>query len=849
MSDRSLRVDPTDLDEVAEHHRRALEAIEGYRPDEAAQQLAQAQRILDRLDATTGRAAELRTRVLLAASWAAYEQAGPDHAEAIATSAVEVARALGRADLLALCHMQIASMRGRAGDLPGSLTAMQVAEEGLVGLPLADQARLLTNRGLLAAQLRRLAEAESDLRRGAEVASAAHAEVIEFMARHNLGWVHYLRGDLPRALAVMDEADAMPATVNRAVSRLDRARVLLEAGLLDEARVLLAEARTLAEADGVAALIGEIELDLSRTLLVLGDAPGAAEQARTARGRFRGTATSGWRRRAYLAELEASARSVLAPARTARAALALARAAAAQADPHVEKRAALVAADALSMSGEVEAAGRALRQCSGLLRSASLPTRLQLRLVAARIAGAERPRAAARQLSAAADDLAAAQQRASSLDLRTALGVHSSRLAMLDLDLGVDSQSVASLFNRSERWRSVSDRVPFVRPPGNAQAAELLAQLRSVREELRDAPVPEQAGLRARANELEQAVRSVDWGRAGDAAATALGKPLRYAAALGAVRSAGATLATFFPHAGHLYAVALGERGGRVIRMGRVGDIDALVRRVRADLDAVTLPMAQTMRATVQGSLTEGLAALDEALLAELAVPSRLVVIPSLVIAAVPFGMLPSRRGLATTVARTATSWARSTGRSPVDSPSVLAIAGPDLRHADAEVLEVGRLWSAPVVLAKAATRGHIGSALVGRDLVHIAAHGQHHYQSPLFSTLRLSDGLAFAHELPDTGVTASHIVLSACEVGRATIRPGDESLGLTAVLLSMGVQSIVAAVSRIPDEIAAAAMTAYHRRLATGVDSALALAEATAELPTIARAFTCFGGEWRATV
>jgi hypothetical protein len=63
-----------------------------------------------------------------------------------------------------------------------------------------------------------------------------------------------------------------------------------------------------------------------------------------------------------------------------------------------------------------------------------------------------------------------------------------------------------------------------------------------------------------------------------------------------------------------------------------------------------------------------------------------------------------------------------------------------------------------------------------------------------------------------------------------------------------MGVQTVVAAVARIPDELAADAMTAYHRLLVTGVDSATALAQATADHPTVARAFTCFGADWRAT-
>ena len=137
---------------------------------------------------------------------------------------------------------------------------------------------------------------------------------------------------------------------------------------------------------------------------------------------------------------------------------------------------------------------------------------------------------------------------------------------------------------------------------------------------------------------------------------------------------------------------------------------------------------------------------------------------------------------------------------------------------------------------AAASTQLALTGALTTADVVHIAAHGRHHHQSPLFSTIRLGDGVVFAHELPPSGIRASHVVLSACDVGRGTIRPGDESLGLTAVLLSLGVQSVVASANRVPDDVAVAAMTAYHSRLRDGQPSDVALAGATAELPLAAR-------------
>ncbi len=916
------------LDEIERLHGQARECIEHYQPEHASALLDDAEALADPLavelnNATTGwpdardpelepqldpqldpgeddpgeddagvddaavladdidRLEELRVRLVLTRSWTIAERDGHGAGRLVLAEATDLARALQRRDLVTLCLSQGATMLGRSGDLAGSLDLMHRAEVGLDTLPAVDQARLLVNRGTLGSHLMRLDDARRDLARAAELARAIGSGTIEFMARHNQGYVEFLRGDLPSALTLMDAADDMHVEVSRTVAQLDRARVLLEAGLLTEAAETLRQARDLAQADaGGDQDLGEIELDLARARLLLGDAAGSARVAARARRRFRARASGGWRRTALLVELEAAGADRSRPQATARLADLLRQAAHAHGETHLTQRAALIAADAYLDLGDTGRAHAAYRIARPLVGSGSLATRLHLRLVAARLA--DRPHRAGQALAAAADDLALAQQRASSLDLRTAFAVHSGRLAALDLDLGVASGSVVSLYTRSERWRAVSDRVPFVRPPRDEQAAGLLTRLRRLREDLRSAPAEAQAGLREDAAALERRIRSLDWARGCESAATGDARPPRpipYAAALAAVRQADVTLATYLPHAGHLYAVVLTPRGGRIERLVAMSEVQRLVQRVRADVEAATLPGLGPMRAAVEASLGAGLRALDAALLAPLAdrtgrgpgrsgrggsvsggsggrraayLMERLVVVPSNALVAVPWGMLPSRHGRPTTVARTVTGWAAAAASEPVRAPRVLAIAGPELDHADREVAAVGRAWAghagahARVVVGPAATLDAVAGALMEQDLVHIAAHGRHHHQSPLFSTLRLADGSTFAHELPAVGVGASHVVLSACEVGRATIRPGDESLGLTAVLLSLGVGTVVAAVSRIPDDLAAETMTTYHQRLATGVEAAQALAEATADLPLAAGAFTCFGGPWR---
>jgi CHAT domain-containing protein len=141
-------------------------------------------------------------------------------------------------------------------------------------------------------------------------------------------------------------------------------------------------------------------------------------------------------------------------------------------------------------------------------------------------------------------------------------------------------------------------------------------------------------------------------------------------------------------------------------------------------------------------------------------------------------------------------------------------------------------------------TGAAFANAMAHARIAHVAAHGVHQVENPLFSSLRLADGPLFAHELDQTARTPDHVVLSACELGLATIRPGDEALGLASVLVRLGTRSVLAGVARVGDELAEQTMADYHARLAGGADSAAALADAVAgrRVP-----FVCFGAAYRA--
>ena len=104
--------------------------------------------------------------------------------------------------------------------------------------------------------------------------------------------------------------------------------------------------------------------------------------------------------------------------------------------------------------------------------------------------------------------------------------------------------------------------------------------------------------------------------------------------------------------------------------------------------------------------------------------------------------------------------------------------------------------------------------AIPAGGLLHIAAHGHHEPDNPLFSGVLLADGLLYGYDVAPNPALPAQVVLSSCDVGRTDDRPGGEPLGLVAALLRSGVSTVIAGTSRVSDQVAATVMTAYHQRL-----------------------------------
>ena len=281
--------------------------------------------------------------------------------------------------------------------------------------------------------------------------------------------------------------------------------------------------------------------------------------------------------------------------------------------------------------------------------------------------------------------------------------------------------------------------------------------------------------------------------------------------------------------------------------LGERAALDGALSGMLADLDMAASELPDSLARSVRGALARRLdavgALLVHPLLDDLAA-RRLVLTPSGVLAGVPWTLLPGLVGRPVTVAQSATSWvARSA--TPLRRGSAGFVAGPRVVRADAEVRAAAKAWrSAPVLAGDQATAAAV-SELAGRvDVLHVAAHGRHSAENPLFSGLELVDGTWFGYDIDQLPDVPDVVLLSACEVGRSSVRWGEELIGMTAAWLHAGVRCVVASPAAVNDDAAHDALVRVHQALASGADPATALSATVSAVTTDAAPapFLCFG-------
>ncbi|MTG88144.1 CHAT domain-containing protein [Cellulosimicrobium sp. BIT-GX5] len=762
-----------------------------------------------------------------------------------------------RARLALLVEGQEGFLSWRRGDprTADERFSLALAHARRVGGP--DVAIVLLNRGSLLLELGDVERARVDLSEAVEKAEAAGDVLLVSKARHNLGYVEYLRGDLPTALAAMDEAAAQAPDRHAAVGLIDRAQVLLDAGLLTEADDALREAREHLAHHRMVRDLAEVELVRSRVVVGLRRYADARRLARSASRRFERLGNTPWMLRARVAELQAAlsedrADSVT-PAvgrRHAGWALDVARSGAelgSVAGLGVAIPARLLAAEWLLTAGDLPAAREVLRAVPARLDRAPLPVRLQHTAVVAQLAfAAGDRRGGVRAVRRGQATLAEHRARLGSVDAVTASAVHGVRLGNVDVEAALRTRRPGAVFDAVERGRAAFAGSGRVRPPADPVLADLLLSARREVEAARALGATSDASSLARRQEHQRAARRLQedarrraWRLGGGAETPVAATERRLRAALEA-RASDAVVADLVLDGDDVLAVRVSATGSRLVRLAPQAAVAEQVRRARADfavLSNVLIPVP--MREAAVASIGRTLAALDDVLVAPLEADGDLHVAARDLLLAVPWASLPSRRGRRT--------WANSwvdlrVGESGRRADDALVVAGPGLRFSSAEAKLVASVWDGSDALTgEDATCAAVLDGLGTAGVVHLAAHGTHETDNPLFSSLRLADGPLFAHELDGTDLRGVVVVLSACEVGLSTPRIGGESLGLTSVLLRLGARAVVASVAPLRDDVAARVMPALHAELRDGAMPGTALARAIADEPEPVP-LVCFG-------
>ena len=806
-----------------ELHRRGVEAAN-------ARRFTQARRALDTASARTVDP-DLRARIDGTVAYVLAQIGEPAAAEELCRHAL--GRTGLRAETIALLSGQLGTLLMHGGRLDEAETELTRAIDTLtaIGEESTELANCLMNRSVVRMQQRELETCIEDLRRAVAMYEANDDEGPLAEARHNLGYAALLGGDLVTALTQMTQSRPKLAAISdlaAAISDLDRAEVLRDAGLTTEAEALLAQVAAQFGAQRMRQARGEAEFHLARSLLR--HDPSAAERAaRTAARRFTALANHGWAARADAVRLEARQRArpqrPIDPAEIDRTAKALDRAGF------------RTEATGLRLSARRDSTGRLPR----LDDTAPTPLRLRAHEVrAARAADAGRNRDALRAAADGLDLLTAWQQSFGALDLQASVAMHGNDLMFAGLSAAARLRDPATLFEWSERARHLSQQVAPVRPPHDESLAVDLAELRMLRAELAGADWTTDARVRA----LRDRVRERQWAstgsggtreRLGLAEATALLDP-------------GTAVLSYVFTGSDLLGIAVSAEGSTIVELSW-SRARAALDGLRADLDMAALTRGGLMGAVTERALTSRLALLDAELLEPLrrVTPAeRLAITVPGALAGIPWAMLPSMSGVPFTLATSVSRLLAASPRTTAPATTVGFAAGPRVARAGEEVQRAATAWQRTGRTTRTLEGGEATVAAVtdlaaGTDVLHIAAHGRHAVDNPLFSGFELADGTLFGYDVDLIPRVPSTVILSACELGRSSVRWGEEALGMTRVWLHAGAGCVIAAPVVVPDDVAGELLSALHTGLSEGSPPAVALAKAAVDTG-LSAPFQCHG-------
>ena len=295
-----------------------------------------------------------------------------------------------------------------------------------------------------------------------------------------------------------------------------------------------------------------------------------------------------------------------------------------------------------------------------------------------------------------------------------------------------------------------------------------------------------------------------------------------------------------------LLALVVVDGQMQVVRIDDPAAISA-AEELHADLDALapdwlSMPLVQAVLASAQRRA----ARLDAAVLDPLidAIGEReLVIVPAGALYSVAWGVLPRLRGRPVVVVPSASVWlsawrsVRRT-RSP-EEQSVLLVRGPHV-GGGGDLAGISSQYRGRLFCRGGRRPWRPCCAMDGAHIVHIAANIRHERGNALFSRLELADGSVFAHDVMTLRKPPRLVVLATSELQLGRIGPGDDALGFADGLLTAGVGTVIAAVTRV-GMAASQELRRLHERLRAGRPPAQAVA-AICETDPFSLPLVCLG-------
>jgi tetratricopeptide (TPR) repeat protein len=749
----------------------------------------------------------------------------------------------------------------RAGRLP---EARAIYDDVVPALRAAEdrvwESRVLSNRGILHAFLGDLGAADADLSAAYELRTELGLHMDAAQTLWNLGCLSRERGDVVRALERFDAAEPVLVSLGAPGGQhhVDRASLLLSVGVVDEARELAESARAAFEQAGQAADLMECEILLSRIALASRDGEAAAEFARSARAIARTQKRPGWVMAAELLEVMALEQSVDPDPGLARRAERLAEALAEHSsEASVEARLAaarIAARQGRQQDAEVvlSRAGRASGRETAVMQLRRWQTVAVLRHARGDDAGASRA------VRAGMAVLAKHRATLGASDLQAHVPAIGEGLARLGLVLAIDSGRPERVLRELERWRGQDMRSRPLRPPRDPELSEAMDRLRRATSDLRELTGrerPDGSATAAVAQREREVVRLSRRTRAGTWRPVAgPPEPAELRTGLGT-----SVLVEFLVVSDRLYALTLsghlvrGVDRPRLTELGAVAPIRDLLAHLQFALARLAMGRgsANALRAAQVGAL-QGLDELDERLFGPLRMRldgEGVVIAPTEALHAVPWNLLPSIRSKPVHLVRSGTAWLgavehRRRAEMSREDPSDVFVTGPGVtlapRMAPHGATDVVQLHGPDATVAATL------AALDEAGIAHLAAHGSFRSDNPMLSSLQLVDGPLTVYDLEGLERVPRLVVLAACDSATARVLPGNQLLGVTHALLTLGSAGVVATTLVTPDADTAVLMESFHDLLAAGQapGKALHTARRSLDLDSPSGLATCAGFE-----